>query len=53
VYVTLPAELVAEDGKVRRIKVLTASLRALVTAGVEGVVMEIWWGIVEREKPRV
>ncbi|KAJ6393480.1 hypothetical protein OIU77_022852 [Salix suchowensis] len=53
VYVTLPSDSVAEDGKVRRIKVLTASLRALVTAGVEGVVMEIWWGIVEREKPRV
>ncbi|KAF9689206.1 hypothetical protein SADUNF_Sadunf01G0067500 [Salix dunnii] len=53
VYVKLPVDSVAEDGKVKRIKVLTASLRALVTAGVEGVVMEIWWGIVEREKPRV
>ncbi|KAG6781203.1 hypothetical protein POTOM_014094 [Populus tomentosa] len=51
VYVMLPADSVAKDGKVRRVKVLTASLRALVTAGVEGVVMEVWWGVVEREKP--
>lgn len=29
------------------------SLRALAAAGVEGVVVEIWWGLVERNEPRV
>lgn len=29
------------------------SLKALATAGVEGVVVEIWWGLVEKNKPRV
>lgn len=29
------------------------SLKALATAGVEGVVIEIWWGLVEKNKPRV
>lgn len=29
------------------------SLKALVVAGVEGVVVEIWWGVVERNQPRV
>lgn len=27
------------------------SLRALATAGAEGIVMEVWWGMVEREEP--
>lgn len=29
------------------------SLRALAAAGVEGVAVEIWWGLVERNEPRV
>lgn len=29
------------------------SLKALAAAGVEGVVVEIWWGVVERNQPRV
>lgn len=29
------------------------SLKALASAGVEGVVVEIWWGVVERNEPRV
>lgn len=32
---------------------MTASFMALKAAGVEGVVMEVWWGLVEREEPRV
>lgn len=30
-----------------------SSLRTLALAGVEGVVLEIWWGLVERNEPRV
>lgn len=29
------------------------SFRALALAGVEGVVMEVWWGLVERKQPMV
>lgn len=31
---------------------MAQSFRALAAAGVEGVVMEVWWGLVEREFPR-
>lgn len=29
------------------------SFLAMAAAGVEGVVMEVWWGLVERDQPRV
>lgn len=32
---------------------MAQSFRALTAAGVEGVVMEVWWGLVERDSPRV
>lgn len=32
---------------------MVQSFRALAAAGVEGVVMEVWWGLVESELPRV
>ncbi|GAB4857638.1 hypothetical protein Ancab_015544 [Ancistrocladus abbreviatus] len=54
VFVTLPIDtLTPSSGQMKRRKAITQSLRALALAGVEGVVMEVWWGIVEREKPRV
>lgn len=52
-FVTLPADVVMESGKMRRRKAMAQSFRALAAAGVEGVVMEVWWGIVERESPGV
>jgi beta-amylase len=30
---------------------MSQSFKPLVVAGVEGVVMEVWWGIVERDQP--
>ena len=30
---------------------MDASLRALKSAGVEGVMMDVWWGIVEKDGP--
>lgn len=30
---------------------MVQSLKALAAAGVEGVVMEVWWGLVERDQP--
>lgn len=34
-----------------RIKALTISLKALKLAGVYGIAVEVWWGIVERTSP--
>ena len=36
-----------------RIKALTISLKALKLAGVHGIAVEVWWGIVERFSPFV
>lgn len=53
VFVTLPVDAVGPAGQVRRAKAMAQSFRALAAAGVEGVVMEVWWGLVERDRPRV
>ncbi|XP_028774697.1 beta-amylase 3, chloroplastic [Neltuma alba] len=53
VYVTLPLDAVGPEGRVLRPKTMTVSFRALASAGVEGVVLEIWWGLVERNEPMV
>ncbi|KAG5030065.1 hypothetical protein GLYMA_05G219200v4 [Glycine max] len=53
VFVTLPVNSVGREGRVARPKAMMFSLKALATAGVEGVVIEIWWGLVEKNKPRV
>ncbi|KAI8553013.1 hypothetical protein RHMOL_Rhmol06G0312100 [Rhododendron molle] len=39
------------DMKIRKIKALTISLKALKLAGVYGIAVEVWWGIVERTSP--
>ena len=31
---------------------MNASLQALKSAGVEGIMMDVWWGLVEREAAR-
>ncbi|XP_057860138.2 inactive beta-amylase 4, chloroplastic [Cryptomeria japonica] len=38
-------------GKIKRLKALSVSLRALKLAGVHGVMVEVWWGVVERVSP--
>lgn len=54
VFVTLPVDAVSlPAGTMKRKKTMVQSFRALAAAGVEGVVMEVWWGLVERELPRV
>ncbi|KAK2439234.1 beta-amylase 3, chloroplastic [Trifolium repens] len=53
VFVTLPVKSVGKEGKIWRPKAMMLSLKALASAGVEGVVVEIWWGVVERNEPRV
>jgi beta-amylase len=53
VFVTLPVDSVDASGQVRRRRAMAQSFRALSAAGVEGVVMEVWWGLVEKNEPRV
>uniref|UniRef100_A0A1D1ZJD4 Beta-amylase n=1 Tax=Anthurium amnicola TaxID=1678845 RepID=A0A1D1ZJD4_9ARAE len=51
VYVMLPLDTVRPGGVVNRKKAMNASLQALRSAGVEGVMLDVWWGVVERERP--
>ncbi|KAJ8555904.1 hypothetical protein K7X08_013400 [Anisodus acutangulus] len=54
VFVTLPVDAVSlPAGTIKTMKAMAQSFRALAAAGVEGVVMEVWWGLVEKELPRV
>ncbi|WOL09332.1 beta-amylase 3, chloroplastic-like [Canna indica] len=53
VFVTLPPDAVGPSGQMTRRKTMGASFMALTAAGVEGIVVECWWGIVEREAPEV
>ncbi|KAJ8475747.1 hypothetical protein OPV22_019474 [Ensete ventricosum] len=53
VFVTLPADAVTPSGRMTRRKTMGASFMALAAAGVEGITVECWWGIVEREAPGV
>ncbi|KAL5814426.1 hypothetical protein ACOSQ4_025067 [Xanthoceras sorbifolium] len=53
VFVKLPVDSTWAGGKVRRRKAMAQSFKALAAAGVEGVVVEVWWGMVERESPGV
>ncbi|GFY81463.1 beta-amylase 1 [Actinidia rufa] len=51
VYVMMPLDSVTMRNGVNRRKAMGASLQALKSAGVEGVMMDVWWGLVEREGP--
>ncbi|XP_010915994.1 beta-amylase 1, chloroplastic [Elaeis guineensis] len=53
VFVTLPMNVVGATGQMARRKTMGASFMALAAAGVEGIAVECWWGIVEREAPGV
>ncbi|VFQ92270.1 unnamed protein product [Cuscuta campestris] len=51
VFVMMPLDSVKMDHTVNRRKAMNASLQALKSAGVEGVMMDVWWGLVEKESP--
>lgn len=54
VYVMLPLDTVSADGTItaKHAKALGVGLKALRAAGVEGVMVDIWWGVVERDGPK-
>ncbi|KAH7428387.1 hypothetical protein KP509_10G090400 [Ceratopteris richardii] len=52
VYVMLPLDSIDPCQNIVNSKhAMSSSLQELKTAGVEGVMMDIWWGIVERDEP--
>ncbi|XP_021725212.1 beta-amylase 1, chloroplastic-like [Chenopodium quinoa] len=51
VYVMMPLDSVKMDNTVNRKKAMNASFQALKSARVEGIMMDVWWGLVEREHP--
>jgi len=51
VFVMMPLDSVTAGNTVNRKKAVNAAMAALKSAGVEGVMMDVWWGLVEREKP--
>ncbi|KAM7488399.1 hypothetical protein LguiB_025883 [Lonicera macranthoides] len=53
VYVMMPLDSVTMGNGVNRMKAMSASMHALRSAGVEGVMMDVWWGLVERDVPGV
>ncbi|RLN40373.1 beta-amylase 3, chloroplastic [Panicum miliaceum] len=47
----LPLDMVGSGGQLSRQRAVPASLMALRGAGVDGVMVDVWWGVVEREGP--
>ncbi|KAE9452978.1 hypothetical protein C3L33_15122, partial [Rhododendron williamsianum] len=45
VYVMMPLDSVTMGNTINRRKAMNASLQALKSAGVEGVMMDVWWGL--------
>ncbi|WCJ20751.1 chloroplast beta-amylase [Euphorbia peplus] len=53
VFVMLPLDTITLGGKLNRPRALNASLMALKSAGVEGVMVDVWWGLVEKDGPLI
>lgn len=51
VFVMLPLDTVTMKGKLNKARAMNASLMALKSAGVEGVMVDAWWGLVEKDGP--
>lgn len=52
VYVMLPLDTInPSNNTVSRRRAMNASLLALKSAGVEGIMVDVWWGIVEKSGP--
>lgn len=54
-FVMMPEDTFGIDtsgnAKIKKIRAIAASLKALKSAGVHGITVEVWWGIVERSSP--
>uniref|UniRef100_A0A0C9S133 Beta-amylase n=1 Tax=Wollemia nobilis TaxID=56998 RepID=A0A0C9S133_9CONI len=52
VFVMLPLDTVNGNGSLNRKRAMNASLLALKSSGVRGVMVDVWWGLVEKDGPR-
>ncbi|KAF2316281.1 hypothetical protein GH714_041622 [Hevea brasiliensis] len=51
VFVMLPLDAITLGGNLNKPRAMNASLMALKSAGVEGVMVDAWWGLVEKDAP--
>ncbi|XVF52447.1 hypothetical protein PTKIN_Ptkin05aG0018900 [Pterospermum kingtungense] len=51
VFVMLPLDTITLGGKLNKPRAMNVSLMALKSAGVEGVMVDAWWGLVEKDGP--
>lgn len=51
IFVMLPLDTVTLGGNLNKPRAMNASLLALKSAGVEGVMVDAWWGLVEKDGP--
>lgn len=51
VFVMLPLDTVSIGGHMNKPRAMLASLMALKSAGAEGVMVDAWWGLVEKDGP--
>ncbi|KAI3453439.1 hypothetical protein Pfo_010102 [Paulownia fortunei] len=51
VFVMLPLDTISIGGNLNKPRAMLASLMALKSAGVEGVMVDAWWGLVEKDGP--
>ncbi|KAE8712969.1 Beta-amylase 3 [Hibiscus syriacus] len=51
VFVMLPLDTVTLGGNLNKSRAMNASLMALKSAGVEGVMVDAWWGLLEKDGP--
>ncbi|GAA0159580.1 hypothetical protein LIER_16322 [Lithospermum erythrorhizon] len=51
IFVMLPLDTMTMGGKLNKPRSMNASLMALKSAGIEGVMVDIWWGLVEKDGP--
>ncbi|CAI0383194.1 unnamed protein product [Linum tenue] len=53
VFVMMPLDSVTPSNAMNRKKAMGMSLQALKSAGVEGIMVDVWWGLVEGDAPRI
>ncbi|GLU05487.1 hypothetical protein SLE2022_225870 [Rubroshorea leprosula] len=51
VFVMLPLDTITLGGHLNKPRAMNVSLMALKSAGVEGVMVDVWWGLVEKDGP--
>ncbi|XP_074329068.1 beta-amylase 3, chloroplastic-like [Apium graveolens] len=51
VFVMLPLDTISSGGNLSKPRAMNASLMALKIAGAEGVMVDAWWGLVEKDGP--